>query len=183
MEDKERDQLTNLVLAPYIQKATALIGKARAVGGNQFRHAMATLAILIDYHYTDPVLLKASVIHDLLEDCGEQEAQAVSTLDADGGAVIALVREVSRDGKEPKREYLARVLSGGSRLAKILKVADRISNLTDLSSDVFPPEQILKYLNESREFILPMAEEVNPEMAKEMRDLLVLKSVSLLRTH
>ncbi len=182
MEDSERLQLAGLVLAPYIQKATALIGKARAVGGNQFRHAMATLAILIDYHYTDPVLLKASVVHDLLEDCGEQEADGLATLDHDGRAVIALVREVTRL-TEDKEHYLRRLRDAGSHNAKVLKVADRISNLTDLNSDVFPPEKILKYLNETRDFILPMAAEVNADMEKEMRDLIARKSEALSRGH
>jgi (p)ppGpp synthase/HD superfamily hydrolase len=182
MEDSERLQLASLVLAPYIQKATALIGKARAVGGNQFRHAMATLAILIDYHYTDPVLLKASVVHDLLEDCGEQEAAGLAALDHDGNQVIALVREVTRCA-EDKEHYLRRLRDGGSHNAKVLKVADRISNLTDLSSDVFPPEKILKYLNETRDFVLPMAAEVNAEMEKEVRDLIARKSEALSRGH
>jgi len=60
--------LSEMVLAPWIQKATALIGAPRRVGGNQFRHAMATFAILLDYKFLDPVLLKASIIHDLIED-------------------------------------------------------------------------------------------------------------------
>jgi len=32
-----------------------------------FRHQMSTLAILLDYKFADPVLLKAAVIHDLFE--------------------------------------------------------------------------------------------------------------------
>ena len=51
------DQLTtlkNLVLAPYMLKATALIGVSRKCGGNQFRHQFATLGILFDYKYYYP---------------------------------------------------------------------------------------------------------------------------------
>ncbi|MCK9401421.1 MAG: hypothetical protein M0Q51_15695 [Bacteroidales bacterium] len=40
------DALQNLVLAPYILKATALISVSRIVGGNQFRHSFSTLGIL-----------------------------------------------------------------------------------------------------------------------------------------
>jgi hypothetical protein len=36
----ETEKLKNLILAPYIVKATTLIGKQRDVGGNQFRHAL-----------------------------------------------------------------------------------------------------------------------------------------------
>ncbi|MFH1936055.1 MAG: hypothetical protein ABIK52_00630, partial [Bacteroidota bacterium] len=68
MENYEEEALEQLVLAPYIQKSTALRGKFRYVGGNQFRHAFGTFAILLDYHYIDPVLLKASMIHDVFED-------------------------------------------------------------------------------------------------------------------
>ena len=51
-----------------MQLATSLIGKARHAGGNMFRHQMDTLAILIDYGYIDSVLLKASIVHDTVED-------------------------------------------------------------------------------------------------------------------
>lgn len=61
------NKLRSLVLAPYIVKATALIGNAGYVGGNQFRHAFATLGILLDYKYfSNPVLLKPDfLIHQL----------------------------------------------------------------------------------------------------------------------
>ena len=42
------DVLKNLVLAPYILRATALIGVERRVGGNQFRHCFSVLGILLD---------------------------------------------------------------------------------------------------------------------------------------
>ena len=67
MDDLEA-RLTRLTLAPYVVKATALIGVRRRGGSNMFRHQLSTFAILLDYKMTDPVLLKASVIHDLFED-------------------------------------------------------------------------------------------------------------------
>ena len=68
MEKQAMLQLKGIYLAPYIQLATALVGKSRHAGGNMFRHQIDTLGILIDYGYIDSVLLKASVIHDLIED-------------------------------------------------------------------------------------------------------------------
>jgi len=66
-EDLERS-LGSITLAPYIVKAMALIGVKRKHGSNMFRHQISTLGILLDYKVADPVLLKASVIHDLFED-------------------------------------------------------------------------------------------------------------------
>ncbi len=171
MDDREKTELVNLTLAPYMQKATALIGRERKVGGNQFRHAIATLAILIDYHYTDPVLLKAAVIHDLIEDIPETTDDEIIRIDSDGYAVLNLVKEVTK-GNETKIEYLRRIRDNGSFKAKVLKVADRISNLTDLHNDIFNIEYIKHYLDETEEYIYPVALEINEDMAFEVNDLI-----------
>jgi GTP pyrophosphokinase len=178
MKDIERIELEGLALAPYIQKATALIGKERKVGGNQFRHAIATLAILIDYHVTDPVILKAAVIHDLLEDVPETDIREIESVDEDGRQVAQLVQEVSR-GDEPKTAYLARVRDSGSRRAKILKVADRLSNVTDLHLCAFSEDFVRKYIDETEKYIYPIATEINGNMATELRDLLDIRRRSL----
>ena len=102
MEDIEKDELIQLISAPYIQKATALIGVARKVGGNQFRHTMATFAILLDYHYTNHVLLKASLIHDLFEDVPLSNREEIRRIDEDGDEVVRLVEEVTRTPEESK---------------------------------------------------------------------------------
>ena len=166
-------QLQNLVLAPYIIKATALIGKPRKVGGNAFRHALATMAILLDYKlFDDYVLLKAAVIHDLIEDIPETNQDELRRIDDQASAVVDLVLEVSRMKGESKAVFLNRILQKGSRNAKILKVADRISNLTDLHRDDYTKSKMTSILNDSEKYILPMALEVNANMAIELHDLI-----------
>ena len=172
MDNKEKNELAGMVLAPYVQKATSLRGKYRYVGGNQFRHAIATFAILLDYHYMDPVLLKASFIHDVFEDTDFVSRQEIVDLDHDGLEVYNLVMEVSRKKEESKGEFLERILNTGSNNAKILKCADRISNLTDLHTDIFDKEFIKKYIDETKKWILPLAIEVNEKMLFELTDLI-----------
>jgi (p)ppGpp synthase/HD superfamily hydrolase len=170
----ETEKLKNLVLAPYIIKATALIGKIRDVGGNQFRHALATLAILLDYKlFDDYVLLKASVIHDLLEDVPETNEYELRCIDDQANQVVDLVLEVTRPCGMDKIDYLKRILEKGSRRAKILKVADRISNITDLHRDQYSREKMCEYLNQTEEYVLPMAQQVNLNMARELKDLII----------
>ena len=176
MHEFERS-LSSLTLAPYIVKAMALIGVKRRSGSNMFRHQLSTMAILLDYKIVDPVLLKASVIHDLFENAanmpGVTEADIVR-IDADGPAVYALVMEVTirivNGVREPKSEYLLRVLQRGSRQAKLLKLADRISNITALGY-VHDVEFVRRYLQETREFILPHAEQIDANMFRELSDL------------
>lgn len=166
-------KLRNLVLAPYILKATALIGVSRKCGGNQFRHQFATLGILLDYKYfDDPVLLKAAILHDLFEDVSKDDIDEISRIDEDGPAVVALILEVTKDDRELKEVYLERILKSGSNRAKILKCADRISNLTDLHLDTHTSGKIFAYLRQTEKYILPMAKEVNINFDKELVDLI-----------
>ena len=167
------DALRNLVLAPYILKATALIGISRKVGGNQFRHSFSTLGILLDYKYfKDSVLLKASLLHDLLEDLPETQVDEIRYIDHEARQVVDLVLEVTRRKEETKQEYLQRVLEYGSMRAKVLKCADRISNLTDLHRDTHPDQKISDYLDQTEQYILPMARKVNADLVIELTDLI-----------
>lgn len=179
MLDNEKEELIQLIAAPYIQKATALIGIARKVGGNQFRHMMATFTILIDYHYTDHVLLKAALIHDLFEDVPGSDRHGIRILDHHGADVVNLVEEVTRKPGEDKIEYLKKIMSHGSERAKVLKVADRISNITDLHLDIMIEEKMANYLKQTMDYIYPMAEQVNHLMAIELRDLVERRKMYL----
>ena len=176
MEDLERS-LGSVTLAPYIVKAMALIGVQRRAGSNMFRHQIATMAILLDYKIVDPVLLKAAVIHDLFEDAPGMPGvsrEEITRIDADGPAVYELVMEVTIrtvDGvREPKVDFLLRVMQTGSTRARVLKLADRISNLTALGF-VHDVAFVKKYLGETRACILPHAAQVNPDMFRELSDL------------
>jgi GTP pyrophosphokinase len=165
--------LRNLVLAPYILKATALIGVKRKVGGNQFRHVFATLGILLDYKYfNDPVLLKAALLHDFLEDLPAAKVEEIRVIDHDGPAVVDLVLEVTKMPGETKPEYMNRVLTQGSHAAHLLKCADRISNLTDLHLDTHTNYKISDYLDQTETYIIPMAQRVDPNMVIELTDLI-----------
>jgi (p)ppGpp synthase/HD superfamily hydrolase len=169
----EADKLENLVLAPYIIKATALIGKGRNVGGNQFRHALTTMTILIDYKlFNNYVLLKAAVIHDLLEDVPETNEEELRLIDDQANLVVDLVLEVTRPKDMTKSEFLKKILEKGSHNAKLLKVADRISNLTDLHRDHYSRKRMTEYLDQTEKYVLPMAMEVNKDMAFELKDLI-----------
>src|SRR5215813_873708 len=173
--------LANITLAPYIVKAMALIGVRRRSGSNMFRHQIATMGILLDYKIVDPVLLKASVIHDLFEDAnampGVSEAE-IKAIDEDGPAVYDLVMEVTIRTvdvvRKPKSDYLIRVMRDGSPQAKLLKLADRISNIIALGF-VHDASFVRKSLRETQDYILPYAEKINVDMFRELSDLVLMR--------
>jgi (p)ppGpp synthase/HD superfamily hydrolase len=156
--------------APYIQLATALIGKSRRSGGNMFRHQIDTLGILIDYGIIDSVLLKASLVHDILEDIPDYNHNLIISIDYEGHEVYELVREVTRNQGEPKEAFLTRILETGSHRAKLLKAADRISNMISLGF-VNDMEFVKRYTDETERYIYPIAEQANGYMLRELRHL------------
>ena len=174
MDDRNMLQLRDITLAPYMQLATGLIGKARHAGGNMFRHQMDTLAILIDYGYIDSVLLKAATVHDTVEDIEDFDRNLIINADEEGQQVLDLVLEVTRREDESKKQFLRRILDTGSQKAKILKCADRISNMISLGY-VTDPAFIERYCDETEFFLLPMALEIDFNMYNELISLLMTR--------
>jgi len=170
MNKEQMLQLSGLHLAPYIQLATILIGKPREGGGNMFRHQLDTMSILLDYKYIDSVLLKASLVHDVLEDIPDFNHDVLLSIDLDSQAVYDLVMEVSRRSYESKPDFLTRIREKGSRYAKILKVADRISNMISLGF-VNNLEFVERYIIETEKYLIPIAAEVEQNMLTELNDL------------
>ena len=170
MTTEEMLRLRETRLAPYIQLATALIGKTRLGGGNMFRHQLDTMAILVDYGYIDSVLLKASIVHDVLEDIQDFNHNTFLSIDFESHLVYELVKEVTRNQSENKAEFLTRIIDTGSKNAKVLKVADRISNMITLGF-VNNMEFVSRYADETERYVFPIAQVANEFMLKELQSL------------
>jgi len=180
MAEEEMIRLKSMHLAPYMQLATVLIGKRRRSGGNMFRHQIDTFGILMDYGYIDSVLLKASVIHDLVEDVPELDRERILEIDEESQEVYQLVLEVTRRPVEAKEVFLSRILEFGSARALVLKSADRISNMISLgyTTDV---EFIKRYADETERFVFPIAEKANKDMLAELVELVATRRDFLAR--
>ena len=164
--------LKGIYLAPYMQLATALIGKQRHAGGIMFRHQIDTMGILLDSGYIDSVLLTASVIHDVIEDLPDFNRNQILEIDSESGQVYDLVMEVTKQEGQLKSDYLKRIIEKGSHKAKVLKCADRISNMISLGF-VTNPEFIERYCEETELYIFPIALEVNFDMYQELIQLVI----------
>lgn len=174
-------ELKKMSLAPYMQVSTALIGKARHAGGNMFRHQLDTMAILIDYGYIDSVLLKASCVHDVIEDLSDFDPRIIMNADEEGQKVYELVMEVTKKQGQTKQEFLLNILNNGSHNAKVLKCADRISNMTSLGF-VTDAKFIERYCDETEYYLLPIALEVDFNMYQELISLIMTRRAYLEQT-
>jgi (p)ppGpp synthase/HD superfamily hydrolase len=170
----------NADFCPYLELSRILSHKKRKGAGNMFRHQLETFAILLEYGYEDPVLLKAAIIHDLIEDgqkVGFTDFESIITADEDGKEVYDLVKEVSvqveNNTEEPKEQFLERIMQKGSQKAKVLKLADRLSNIISLSS-VNDIDFVQKYIEETNLHIMPYADEINKDIAGELKSSLMM---------
>jgi GTP diphosphokinase / guanosine-3',5'-bis(diphosphate) 3'-diphosphatase len=85
----------------------------------------------------DPHLVAAAVLHDTVEDTGLTQADLAAQFGAD---VAGLVAEVTDDKTLPKDERKLRQIEHASEIshrAKLLKLADKTSNLRSLANS--PP--------------------------------------------
>ena len=180
MDRDSMHRLREMHLAPYIQLATSLIGKPRRSGGNMFRHQLDTMTILMDYGFIDSVILKASLIHDLLEDVPEFDRDAILGIDRESADVYRLVLEVTRRPIETKFEFLSRIRDFGSLRAKVLKSADRISNMISLGY-VTDVAFIKRYTDETENHVFPIARLADHRMLTELKDLVATRRESLSR--
>ena len=171
MTEDKQNQLKKINSAPYMALATMAICLSRDVSGNQFRHMNETYGILIDYGHIDSVLLKASIVHDLIEDLPGFDHDLIITADKEGMNVYKLVLEVTKKPNEIKADFLKRIYNEGSRNARLLKSADRIANLKDigLMSNI---DFIRNYCQESETYVLPISDSVDTDMSTEIKDLI-----------
>ena len=180
MDAESMIRLKNMHLAPYIQLATALIGMRRRNGGNMFRHQIDTMGTLMDYGYIDSILLKASVIHDLIEDVPGISGDSILAIDEESSEVYKLVLEVTKRPIENKLDFLARIRDYGSLRAKVLKSADRISNMISLgyATDI---KFVQRYTEETENHVFPIARLADERMLHELEELVATRKEFLAR--
>lgn len=100
-------------------------------------HPLEVVEILASHGVEDVAVLQAALLHDTVEDT---ETTPEELAEAFGAEVAALVMEVTDDKSLPKatrKELQIRHAPGLSTSAKLVKIADRISNVRDVSEN--PP--------------------------------------------
>ena len=104
----------------------------------------------------------------------------ILAIDDESPEVYKLVLEVTRRPIETKAEFLSRIREFGSSRSRILKSADRISNMISLGY-VTDVEFIKRYTDETEAQVYPIAELVDPRMLEELRELVKTRREYLAR--
>ncbi len=137
----------------YATKAHA--GQTRAGGDPYITHPMRVADHIKQYkksHNLD-ALISAAYLHDTVEDT---DTTHEALHDLFGGLVASLVKELTSDPEEIKKvgkaQYLAHKMAAMSSYALVIKLADRLDNVKDITT-ARTPEWRQKYKNETNHIL------------------------------
>lgn len=179
MENLEVSELV-VDIANVIEYAIIVhMGQTRRESGYPYVvHPIAVMANLASVGVTDASLLRAAVLHDVIEDCG----LGLAALEYRWGAQTAsLVQEVTNRPdlkREEKKAYMAEKIQRLSPPALLLKLADRLDNVKNLRKG---DEWSARYADETRAMLAPVRQRIasSPECSQAHRELLRLIDIKL----
>lgn len=134
-------------------------GQYRKSGEPYFTHPLKVCSTLISYGIDDDVTLASAILHDVLEDCGDQLPDGGKSLIQENGIAPEVVETISllskRSGLDDQElaKYFQKIEKNPR--AALIKLADRLHNSGSLYT--FTDEKMAKYLRETNLFLIPMA--------------------------
>lgn len=153
----------NRILSAYEMAQTVHQFQQRNDGTPYFWHPTRVTRILLDeLNITDPDTLITALLHDTLED---SDILNHEVLEFNFGAHVAylvdvLTKEIRVDDgplrEQIDRDYVQR-LRGAPTIARVIKLCDRLDNFRCLEFNL--KRNPYKYVKETSEHYLPMAEE------------------------
>jgi GTP diphosphokinase / guanosine-3',5'-bis(diphosphate) 3'-diphosphatase len=178
-------EVANVVTPYYLQKmkwAYELgkdlhrINPDRIEGGRYFDHPRAVDCILLKYGEHSPKSLIVGLLHDVVEDCfvpqnmlvrlfGNDIARGVHMISKVTPVFDCVTGEITRKVKKSNAEYFGSLVLSKLWLQRC-KVADRLHNLSTMPLEIWGKQKCLEYVQESDEFISPMARKVGRSLAK-----------------
>lgn len=113
-------------------------------------HPMAVMSMLSKWEIDDPLVLKAALCHDILEDCPNVTEQQIA--DVAGEDTLSVVKELTfictDESHKPKQKSLyLESFASKSLHALVVKIADRICNIHDFIAE--DPPYAAKYFRKA----------------------------------
>jgi len=142
-------------------------GRTRKDGKPVLFHALTVVEILREVAgISDYRVLAVALLHDILEESLTKYEEVESAIGASGARLVAALTEDKRLPKSERKSLLIKSFGGLPADAKIVKLADRLDNVTNgwlrTSAD---PATLHRYRAECQE-LLRQAEGVCPNLEK-----------------
>jgi len=116
----------------------------------------------------DEAVVAASLLHNVCGDCGVE----VEELPIESSEVKKAVRLLTYIKPVPLDAYYHEISK--DRVASIVKLLDRCDSVSTMS-DVFTPEEIWSYIQETTDFVMPLYRSTKEHWPEQSSALFVLK--------
>lgn len=153
-------------------------GQYRRGGDLYIIHPLKVCNTLIACGMEDDTLLAAALLHDVLEDCqdklknnGEEFVREYG-LSPEVLEIITILTKESGLSEKDLQVYFDGIKNNGKTL--LIKLSDRLHNSSTLYS--FPYEKLVKYIDETYRFIIPIADYGNDYYPEYTNAINLLKS-------
>lgn len=130
-------------------------------------HPLTVAAHAVALGVKEDAVVATAILHDVVEDCEiSLESLPVSNNTKDA------VRRLTHIKGEPLGPYYREI--GESRVAAIVKLLDRCDNVSTMAG-VFSVEKINQYIEETREYVLPLLRRAKDQWPSDSNALFALK--------
>lgn len=160
----------NLLTKAILFAARAHDGQTRK--GNHLPyivHPLDGLSILIRHGITDEIILCAVVNHDVPEDTKYTLEDLAREVSPEVAKIVSFLTKPATLPKAEQRQWALDALKRGPSAARIVKMADRLSNIRDMSALSWRPESKRAYADEAS-LIASLGEKDCPSLARELSD-------------
>ncbi|MER3430131.1 MAG: phosphohydrolase [Blastocatellia bacterium] len=141
-------------------------GQTTKDGRPYINHPIEVAYLLVEFgDIADPEIISAAILHDVIEKCGVGREELANRF---SGSIADVVAELSDDKSLPEAERRLRQTASAanlSRRAKVIRIADKISNLKQLKNrpNAESDDSLARYV-EWTSGMLPMLSGVSPRL-------------------
>jgi len=142
-------------------------GQLRKSGEPYIIHPLTVACYAVALIIKNDAVVATAILHDVVEDCGvkvEDLPVSAETREA--------VRRLTHIKGEPLDPYYREI--GENRIASLVKLLDRCDNVSTMAG-VFSVEKIKQYIEETKQYILPLLRQTKDHYPEYNNALFVLK--------
>lgn len=148
-------------------------GQFRKSGESYIIHPLTMACDAMSLGIKDDDIIATILLHDVCEDCGVSLEELPVNDTVRHGVELMTFKVMEGETKEiAKRRYYNMLVQ--SREASITKLIDRCHNVSSMAG-TFTIEKLKSYIEETREYVLPLLRQVKDKYPSESNILFILK--------
>lgn len=172
-----------LAALPYARARHAGQMRKGGIGVPYIYHPLLMVCHALALHLTEDALLAALLLHDVCEDCRDENGNRIRPedlpVDVAAQEAVRLVTKPERLRRGWEEPYFGGI--AGNRTAVVVKILDRCNNISMMAS-AFNANKMAGYIKETEQYILPLLSSMERDSDANWRNAAFLLRYQMLST-